>query len=297
MRVTLAQMEAFYWTVHLGSAQRAASHLNLAQPTLSLRLRDLQAALGVEVLERSGRGLRPTPEGRALLARVEIIMAEMRAIGARDPAREIAGPIRIGLAEGFAVTCLPPLLAALQEAHPALLPDWTVTTSTALEISLLRDGLDLAVLLNPLGDERLRMIPLGAQPTSWVVPAAWNLTGPVTPRDLWNLPVLSNPPPSAMHRQVSGWFATAGIAPTRLITCNSVAIIAELVAAGMGAGLLPVRMADRFLGGGMALLPTMPEVENGRLYAAHHMGADDAKVTAVIRTTERVLQSIGYHRA
>jgi DNA-binding transcriptional LysR family regulator len=298
MRVTLAQFEAFFWTVQLGSAHRAAQHLNLAQPTVSLRLKDLSAALGVEILERAGRGLRVTPEGRALLPRVTAIMAELRGIRGHDPARDIAGAIRVGLAEGFAVTCLPPLLGALLEDHPALQPEWVVSTSTTLEAALLQDALDLAVLLNPIGDERLRLMPLGAQPTSWVAPSSWGMTGPVGPRDLASRPVISNPPSSAMHRQITGWFATAGVEPARLSLCTSVAVIAELVAGGIGAGLLPVPMAARYVAeGSMHLLAAAPAVENGRLFVSSRMGGEDPKVTAVVRTISRVLQAIDYLQA
>jgi DNA-binding transcriptional LysR family regulator len=295
MRVTLAQLEAFFWTAQLGSAQRAARHLNLAQPTLSLRLKDLRGALGTEVLERTGRGLRLTAEGRALLPRVATIMDELRGLGGPDPVREVAGPVRVGLAEGFAVTCLRPLLAGLLEDHPALQPEWVVSTSNTLEQALLRDALDVAVLLNPIGDERLQMTPLGAQPTGWVVPAAWKMAGPVAPRDLWSLPVISNPPPSAMHRQIMRWFGAAGLAPARLSVCTSVAVIAELVAGGIGAGLLPVPMAARYVAeGSMQLLAAQPAVENGALFISYRTGLDDPKVLAVARTISRVMQSIDY---
>jgi DNA-binding transcriptional LysR family regulator len=295
MRVTLAQLEAFFWTAQLGSAFRAAQHLNLAQPTLSLRLKDLRIALGTEVLERTGRGLRLTPEGRALLPRVTAIMGELRGIGGADPGRDIAGPVRVGLAEGFAVTCLPPLLAGLMADHPALQPEWVVSTSTTLEQALLRDALDLAVLLNPIGDERLHLAPLGFQPTSWVVPAAWDMAGPVGPRDLWSRPVISNPPPSAMHRQITRWFATGGLLPARLSICTSVAVIAELVAGGIGAGLLPVPMAARYVAEGtMRVLPAQPVVENGSLFIGYRTGVDDPKVLAVARTIHRVMQAIDY---
>jgi DNA-binding transcriptional LysR family regulator len=298
MRVTLAQFEAFFWTVQLGSAQRAAQHLNLSQPTVSLRLKDLGAAVGVDVLERTGRGLRITPEGRALLPRVAAIMGELRAISGHDPTRDIAGPIRVGLAEGFAVTCLPPLLATLLEDHPALQPEWVVSTSTTLEAALLRDSLDLAVLLNPIGDERLTLMPLGSQPTCWVAPASWSMTGSVGPKDLWSLPIISNPPPSAMHRQITGWFATAGIEPTRLSVCTSVGVIAELVAGGIGAGLLPERMAARYVTeGSMRMLPAIPTVENGRLFISYRAGVEDPKATAVARSIVRVLHAINYLQA
>jgi hypothetical protein len=46
MHITLAQLEAFFWTARLDPVQQAAQQLNLAQPTVSLRLRDLQQQLG-----------------------------------------------------------------------------------------------------------------------------------------------------------------------------------------------------------------------------------------------------------
>ena len=295
MRVTLAQLEAFYWTAKLGSATRAARHLHLAQPTMSLRLKDLAlAAGGHPLLARTGGVTRLTAHGQALLPRAAAIMAELRGIG-EPGAAEFTGPIRIGLAEGFAYTGLPALLTALLEDHPGLEPDWVVSTSVTLEASLLRDTLDVAVLLNPLGDERLKLVPLGAQPTCWVAPASWDLPPVVAPRDLWTRPVIANPAPSAMFRQVTAWFASAGLFPQRLSSCTSVAVIAELVAGGIGAGLLPRAMTPRAVSDGrVALLHTAPVVENGRLFIAQPSGLVSPKVAAVARTVARVLDATSY---
>jgi DNA-binding transcriptional LysR family regulator len=295
MRITLAQVEAFYWTVQLGSAQKAAQHLNLAQPTVSLRLKDLGEALGVELLERSSRGLVMTAEGRLLLPRVKAIMTEVQGIQQQDPARAVVGAIRVGLAEGFAVNCLAPLLAGLLEDHPALQPEWVVSTSTTLESSLLDDKLDVAVLLNPTGHEKLALKPLGPQPTHWVAPASWKMGSSVEPKDLWDKPIISNPPPSAMYRQITHWFALAGIQPEKISICNSVAVIPELVAAGLGAGILPTRMADRYVAeGSIQLLPSSPRIENGRLFLGSRAGVTDPKTVAVERTTSRVLEKMRY---
>jgi DNA-binding transcriptional LysR family regulator len=78
-RVTFAQLETFYWTVQLGSAQRAADHLNLAQPTVSLRLKELRSALGSELFEKSSRGLIVTAEGKAILPHISTILSEVSA--------------------------------------------------------------------------------------------------------------------------------------------------------------------------------------------------------------------------
>ncbi|MCB4770360.1 LysR family transcriptional regulator [Ancylobacter sp. Lp-2] len=297
MRPSLAQLEAFYWTAELGSAQRAARHLNIAQPTISLRLKELGEHLGLALLERSGRELRVTPEGRALLPRVANILAELRGIVSHDPTRQLVGPIRIGLAEGFAVNCLAPLLAALLDSHPGLQPEWFVSTSTTLEAQLRGDVLDVGVLLNPVGDERLTMVALGSQPTAWAVPSAWGLDGPLAPQDIWSLPIISNPPPSAMHRQVTAWFAAAGLSPSRLSVCSSVAVIAELVAEGIGMSVLPERMVTRLVTDGLIqLVATNPPIEDGRLFVVSRNGGDDAKFQLIVSIIKKVLHNIKYLR-
>ena len=50
MRATLNQLEAFYWIARLGGFHAAATRLNLTQPTVSLRIRGLEEALGRQAL-------------------------------------------------------------------------------------------------------------------------------------------------------------------------------------------------------------------------------------------------------
>ena len=71
MRATLNQLEAFYWIARLGGFHAAATRLNLTQPTVSLRIRGLEEALGVRLFERAGRQAGLTTEGRHLLPQAE----------------------------------------------------------------------------------------------------------------------------------------------------------------------------------------------------------------------------------
>lgn len=294
-RVTLAQLETFYWTVQLGSAQRAADHLNLAQPTVSLRLKELRAALGGDLFERTSRGLIVAAEGKALLPHISTILSEVGEILQKNAEQALVGKLRVGLAEGFAVNCLPPLLDALRQQHPHLKPEWNVSTSTNLEAAILEDQLDMAVILNPIGHEKMTLVPLGVQPTAWVVPSSWEISEPITPKDMWLLPVVTNPAPSAMYRQVTGWFAAEGLMPAQMSICTSVAVIAELVVGGLGAALLPVRMAERYVrDGGMRIVNSVPPADNGRLYIASRSGIEDAKVTAVSKLVRTVIEQLGY---
>ncbi|MEM5709725.1 LysR family transcriptional regulator, partial [Elizabethkingia meningoseptica] len=56
-------MEALLAIARLGSFQAAAEHMNVTQPTISLRIRELESALGVRLFEREGRRAVLTAEG------------------------------------------------------------------------------------------------------------------------------------------------------------------------------------------------------------------------------------------
>ena len=114
MRFTLAQLEAFYWIAKLGTVRDAARHLNLAQPTVSLRLRDLETALGTMLFERLGRALRLTHEGLVLLQDATPLLAAAGQIQERSGTHDaVRGTIRLGVPETFAVVCLPKLIDLL----------------------------------------------------------------------------------------------------------------------------------------------------------------------------------------
>src|SRR5258708_11308399 len=62
----VAELRAFCAAVDLGSLGRAARLLRVSQPALSKRLRTLEAISGARLLDRSPRGVTPTPAGARL---------------------------------------------------------------------------------------------------------------------------------------------------------------------------------------------------------------------------------------
>ena len=57
----MAQIEAFYNVVQTGSISQAARKGHLTQPAVSMQVRDLEEQLKIKLLERSNRGVKPTP--------------------------------------------------------------------------------------------------------------------------------------------------------------------------------------------------------------------------------------------
>jgi DNA-binding transcriptional LysR family regulator len=293
--VTIAQLEAFYWTVELGSVHRAAVKLKMAQPTISLRLRQLEAEVGTQLLERSGRGLRITRDGNAFLTHAKLVLDAYRQMRTASAPPSMIGTIRIGLAEGFAVACLPPLIPILEREFPLLRPEWTVSTSSGLEQGLIKGTLDLAVVVNAVGHRNIRLTPIGAQKTVWAAASHFEVNSGASPYELSKFRIVTTPPPTSMYRTMIGWFALENQQPGPLCVCSSVIVAAQLVAAGLGIGAFPARMIEAYrAAGNIVAIASDPPLEDGRVYVADRTMADQNRTAAIIRVLEEMTQSIGY---
>jgi DNA-binding transcriptional LysR family regulator len=294
-RITIPQLEAFFWTTELGSVQKAAVRLNVAQPTLSLRLRQLEAEVTFPLLERSGRGLRMTPQGNMFLTHTRLVLDAYRRMENSSAGSSVSGILRIGLAEGFAVACLPLLIPALGREFPQLQPEWKVATSSGLEQDLVDANLDLAVLVDAVGHRNIRLVPLGLQKTVWAASPQLRINAGVTPRELSRFTVITTPPPTSMYRATVGWFADGGRQPDQLCICTSLNAAAQLVGAGLGVGAFPVRMIEAYrMAATLVALASDPPLSDGRVYVADRVTSDPARMAAIIRVCEDVTTSIGY---
>jgi len=246
MRYTLAQAEAFYWTARLRGFRAAATKLNLAQPTVSLRVQELERVLDGTLFDRSGYRPVPSALGRAIYDDIERMLRIADAVQRRAQApASLRGPIRIGAADSFAARVLPALLARLARLHPALQVDVTVEPSTRLA-ALLQDGqIDIAFLSQPTAQAGLRLMPLWSIPLVWAVGRRLGYDSPTaTPAAMVDLPIFTNPAPSNLFTSIQSWFGAAGLQPRRINTCGPLHIIARLASAGTGAALLPIEVIE-----------------------------------------------------
>lgn len=272
MRPSLPQLEALLWIQRLGSFRAAAQRLGVTQPALSQRISELERGVGARVLDRRRARPAPTALGRDLLVFAERMVAladDMAATLRGSPA--ITGTLRIGVADSFATTCLPRLLVELGRRLPALRVDMSVDYSASLDNGLRRGDLDLAVLTAPRVTETVAVEPLVAMALRWVAaPGFATPPGTLRPRMLVDVPILTNPSPSHLFASVHAWFATAGLAPRRLNTCNSLVVMARLAAGGAGIGLMPPSIVRAELAAGaLRLLRASPGLPAHRMMIAY----------------------------
>lgn len=163
--------------LHFG---RAAAALQIAQPSLSHQIRQLEQELQTNLLERTTKRVRLTDAGRAFLeeARQTLAQADRAALVARRASRGELGTLRIGFAHWVDPTRVLASIKSFNSRHPGIQIDLQ-TMNVPLQIAALRDGrLDVGFVRPPIPGcaRRLGMNPKklpGLRPSSqqrWKLP-------------------------------------------------------------------------------------------------------------------------------
>lgn len=294
---SLAQLEAFYWVARLGGFRAAAAQLHRTQPTISLRIRELETSLGVPLFDRNGSRVHMTGASREIMPYVEQILSLSNEMEDRlrqsDP---LHGLLRLGVNDTFALTCLPKTLTALERLYPDLRIDLHVDFSTVLSDQLAGRDLDMAFLVDPQIDDEATVQRLGYLDSAWVASPRLRLpSGTLTPRDLSEQRILINPAPSHMYVSVGRWFGTAGLEARRTSTCNSITILTALTIAGCGVSMLPVAILQEELAADrLRLIATDPPVLPMVMCAAYRDSTPG--IAAVLGIATDILRESGLLR-
>jgi DNA-binding transcriptional LysR family regulator len=244
MHVTLGQLRAFERIVRLGSFHAAALELKLSQPSVSQRIRELEAALQTPLFVRRGPRVSLTAEGHALLDYADRMLTTagelIERFRTRDP---LKGTLRLGVSETFAFICLPELLSRMEQQYPAIRTHVFVGDTGVVSARLNDQALDIAVVSEPTIAPHVSQEPLGVNVFGWFASASLKLPrGTFGPEDLEPYQLVVPPPPARLHRTIMKWFSDAGVKPRRISTCNSIHATAETIAQGAAIGIVPVRI-------------------------------------------------------
>jgi DNA-binding transcriptional LysR family regulator len=171
---TVAQLRSFAAVAAEEHVTEAAKLLGLSQPVVSHQLKALERALGVDLLERVGRGVRLSEDGRALLPAVSTVLAGLRALEEAAAARcgLISGSLVLAASNTIGIYRMPHWLAGYVEHFPGI--DVRVRLVNTLEaIRLLRDGdVDCALVEAPSPTDGLDELAVEADELSVVVAAS-----------------------------------------------------------------------------------------------------------------------------
>jgi DNA-binding transcriptional LysR family regulator len=157
-RIKLQDLHILLAVAKCGSMVRAAESLAISQPVVSRVISDLEAALGVRLLERSRKGIEPTASGHALIQRGMTVFDELRQ-GVKDIeflADPTAGELRIAGPGTVIGGLFPAVIDRLCRQYPRLTFHVSQVTNVAQQFRELRDrSIDLVVrrLPDSIADE------------------------------------------------------------------------------------------------------------------------------------------------
>lgn len=149
-----ADMRTFVSVVENQSFAAAAAQLGVVKSAVSRRVSDLEARLGVRLLNRTTRQFSLTEAGAAFHDRCVALLAAVEEAEeeASQGASRVAGRLRISGPMSFGVHCLAPDIGEFLERHPGLEIDLDLNDRI---IDLIREGFDLAVRISRLKDSTL----------------------------------------------------------------------------------------------------------------------------------------------
>jgi len=272
----LADLSAFVAAVETGGFSAAAKKLNLSRSAIGKRVAQLEARLGVRLMQRTTRSLNLTDDGAAFYERCARALADLQAAeaAARHGALEPAGRLRISAPVLLGRRCVAPVAAELAKRYPEL--DLELTFDDR-PVDLIDEGFDLVVrngglpLRAPLVSKRIAHQVMGV----FASPSYLARYG--TPKALDDLPGHA----AVLYRRTGrskSWLFARPVGPSIAIEMegrlkfNDLESVVDAAGAGMGLAWLPCWLAREALQSGQlvqVLADVLPMIFESRIVWPH----------------------------
>ncbi|RFP24437.1 transcriptional regulator CynR [Duganella sp. BJB488] len=227
---------------------RAAEVLHVSQPTLSQQIRQLEDTLGAQLLDRSGRTVRPTDAGTAYIEYARRALRELQA-GQRaiHDVRDLSrGALRLAMTPTFTAYLVGPAIERFNARYPGIAINIREMALDAIESALAEDEVDLAIAFSAVRSAELDCRALFVEQLSVVVgaghPFAARADG-IAPADLAAAPLALLTADFATRVHVDAYFQAQGMRPRIAVEANTISGIVEIVRRGSIATILPDAIA------------------------------------------------------
>jgi LysR family transcriptional regulator, low CO2-responsive transcriptional regulator len=294
MSITLTQLRSFLAVVRTGSVSAAASELVVTQPSVSAAVAALSREIGVDLLEREGRGVRPTPAGLEFAAYAADVIGLLDE-GARAALAAQARSglrLRIAAVTTAAESFVPPLMQAFATLHPDVGLGLEVgNRDRVLEIVLGHEA-DVAIAGRPPHDSRIESHAILPNEIVLVTAADDPLAGrsPVGAEALAGRRWLLREPGSGTRLVNEEFLATSGIA-VETLTLGSNGAIKQAARAGLGVSFVSLdAVADEIEAGLLGVIPVRSGPAPRQWYAMYSSVGPERPVVAAFMAFLRIDQ-------
>ena len=242
----LRHLKYFVAVAELGSISRAAQKLFIAQPPLSLQIKQLEEEVGTPLLIRYPRGVRLSPAGETFLAEAkDILLRADRAVRlARQTNNVAGGVVRIGYVPTAGHTILPRLIRLLRERRPECDIEVSELTTAQQVQSLRSHEIDVGLVRPPLEAGPVVAAVNLSDPFCLAIPRDHPLVGDAASLDLkvaaqCVFVSVTRQRGAAYFDQTVGLCTDIGFNPNIRYESSTLYGVLELVGAGLGVALVP----------------------------------------------------------
>jgi DNA-binding transcriptional LysR family regulator len=232
-------LQSFVTVAESGSFAQAARRLDLTPTAVAARIKGLEETLGLSLIKRAGRSVRPTEAGMRILERARALLRDARDLATLADDEASFGELRLGVFMSAMTSVLPPLLKRVYDRYPSL----SVFVMPGASVDLCRrvgaGELDAAIVVEPqfaIG-KTSRWQSIMEEPLVVVAPAAMDGQDPHE--------LLRTRPFIRYDRSVLGgqladrYLRDHNIVPHQRLEIDSLLGVAALVDQGLGVALLP----------------------------------------------------------
>jgi DNA-binding transcriptional LysR family regulator len=240
------RLAIFLEVVEQGGFTRAADTLDIAQPSVSQAVRELEADLGTSLFHRLGRSISLTPAGEALVAPARQVRRDLE--NGRASVEEVAGLGRgrldIACLPTLAVAPLAPLVGAFRASYPEIQIVLSDPRDTAELIDFVRTGRSEVGLVEHVASDGLTTVAIGTQDFLAVLPPGSSASSPYQLQLLATIPLVAAPVGSSTRGLLDDALRSVGVTARVMVEVAQREALLPLIAAGAGAGLLPRPLAE-----------------------------------------------------
>ena len=237
--MTEDQLLAFLSVARHRSLSRAASELNLGQPTISDRLRSLERELGAALVRRQGRGVALTPEGEAFVSyaqrTLDVLKQGKETVRAAHTGS--SGRVSIAVTVTAGAYLFAPALVALQQEHPDIEVQVRSAHSWESPGLLLDDVVQLALISGPIVHPQLETVQTFR--SKLICVAGKDRSGPITRSELAADRLLVSYWGPAYQAFLEEVRASAIDGGKQWMALSPVELVKGLLIAGVGVSIIP----------------------------------------------------------
>ena len=270
--MTLRHMKIFVTVFQQGSITGAARELHLAQPSVSLAIKELENYYGLRLFERIGRHISPTEGSKEFYNYAIHIVSLFQEMEKKMKNWDAVGSIRIGTSITIGTHILPALTRRFQRKYPEVRLGALISKSSDIEQHLLNNSIDIGLIETQPEHPELTFTPFMEDTMCAIVPCHHPLAGQaeISLPQLAEYPFLMREHGSAGREILDAAFALKQISVRPVWESSSTQAIVRGVSEGVGVAVLPYLLVERDIEEGLVTMVSLTEPIRRNLNIIYH---------------------------